>query len=85
MEQCLIDNKICSEQNRKCKECKLNDCRSTIKMIEEEQKYIDRDNLRKLKNSLPVSCRNCSFLEVVNLEKEQVHCFYMIKKCVLCE
>lgn len=25
MEQCLIDNKICSEQNRKCKECKLDD------------------------------------------------------------
>ncbi len=61
MEQCLIDNKICSEQNKKCKECKLDDCRRTMQMIEEEQKYTDRDNLRKLREQLPKQCRNCSF------------------------
>ena len=53
MEQCLIDNKICSEQNKKCKICKFDSCKEVIQMIEEEQKYIDRDNLRKLKSSLP--------------------------------
>lgn len=53
MEQCLIDNKICSEQNRKCKECKLDDCRKAIQMIEEEQKYEDRYNLMVLKKNLP--------------------------------
>lgn len=83
MEQCLIDNKICSERNRKCKECKLNDCRSTIKMIEEEQKYEYLYKLKELKKRLPNSCKNCSFLEIVNVEKEQVYCPYMIKKCIL--
>ncbi len=53
MEQCLIDNKICSEQNKKCKVCKLDDCRKAIQMIEEEQKYEDRYNLMILKKNLP--------------------------------
>lgn len=53
MEQCLIDNKVCSEQNKKCKECKLDDCRKAIQMIEEEQKYEDRYNLMILKKNLP--------------------------------
>ncbi len=53
MEQCLIDNKVCAEGNKKCKNCKLDDCRRTIQMIEDEQKYIDINNMEKLKKSLP--------------------------------
>lgn len=84
MEQCLIDNKICSEQNRKCKNCKLDDCRRTIQMIDDEQKWIDKDNLEKLKNKLPSECKDCSFLEIVNLTRQKVHCSYRIKnKCLL--
>lgn len=84
MEQCLIDNKICSEQNRKCKNCKLDDCRRTIQMIEDEQKWIDKNNLEKLRNRLPEECKDCSFLEIVNLTKQKVHCAYRIKnKCLL--
>lgn len=84
MEQCLIDNKICSEQNRKCKVCKLDDCRRTVQMIEDEQKWIDKDNLKKLKQKLPNECQECSFLEIVNLTKQKVHCAYRINsKCLI--
>ncbi len=84
MEQCLIDNKVCSEQNRKCKVCKLNNCQEVEQMIEDQQKYIDRENLEKLKNKLPSKCRDCSFLEIVNLTRQKVHCPYRIKnKCIL--
>lgn len=84
MEQCLIDNKVCSEQNRKCKICKLNNCQEVEQMIEDQQKYIDRENLEKLKNKLPSECRDCSFLEIVNLRTQKVHCAYRIKnKCIL--
>ena len=37
MEQCLIDNKVCSVQGQKCKECKLDDCRRTVEMIETQE------------------------------------------------
>lgn len=84
MEQCLIDNKICSEQNRKCKVCKLNSCHEVERMIEDEQKWIDRDNLKKLKDKLPEECRNCNMLEIINLVKQKVHCAYRIKnRCIL--
>lgn len=83
MEQCLIDNKICSEQNRKCKNCKLNDCRRTVQMIDDEQKWIDKSNLEKLKNKLPQECRECNMLEIINLSKQKVYCAYRIKnKCL---
>lgn len=84
MEQYLIDNKVCSEQNRKCKVCKLNSCKEVEQMIEDEQKWIDKDNLEKLIKKLPNECKNCSMLEIVNLTKQKVHCAYRINnKCLL--
>lgn len=86
MEQCLIDNKICAEGNKKCKQCKLDDCRRTIQMMEDEEKYIDIGYMNKLKESLPEQCKNCSFLVVINLKRQKVYCPYRIKeKCILKE
>lgn len=39
MEQCLIDNKVCPNGNKKCKVCKFDSCEEVLDMIEEEQKY----------------------------------------------
>ncbi len=84
MEQCLIDNKVCSEQNRKCKNCKLNSCKEVEQMIEDQQKWIDKSNLEKLRKKLPSECVDCSFLEIINLRTQKVHCAYRIKnKCLL--
>ena len=44
MIQCLIDNKICPNGNKKCK---------VLDMIEEEQKYNEKWKLKQIKSELP--------------------------------
>ena len=84
MIQCLIDNKVCSVQGQKCKECKLDDCRRTIEMIETQEQIEEKYNMKKLKEELSEQCRNCSFLEVINVKDKIVRCPYMIKeKCMI--
>ena len=84
MERCLIENKVCSVQNRKCKECKLDSCKEVIQMIEEQQKYIDNDKLKRIKKQLPEQCKSCSFLEIIDLDKQIVRCAYLVKnKCLI--
>lgn len=81
---CLKDNKVCSNTNKICKECVFDECKKVIKMDEEIQKYEDLEKLDKLNKELPEQCRNCSFLEVINLDKKIVYCPYMIKdKCLI--
>lgn len=84
MEQCLIDNKVCSEGHRKCKECKLDDCKKVLRMIEDEEKYIDIGYMNKLKKSLPEECRVCPQLKIINLRQMKVYCPYRIKdRCII--
>lgn len=84
MEQCLIDNKVCSVQGQKCKYCKLDDCRRTVEMIEEEQKYKDNYKLKQIKNELPDECKQCSILEIIDLDNQIVRCPYLVKnKCLI--
>ncbi len=53
-------------------------------MNEEEQKYEDLENMRKLKKDLPEQCKNCSFLEIINLRESKVFCPYRIKeRCLI--
>lgn len=80
MVQCLIDNKICSNENKKCKVCKFDSCEEALNMIEEEQKYKDNDKLKQIKNELPEQCQECSFLKVINLREGKVFCPYRIKE-----
>ena len=42
MEPCLKDNKVCSVQGQKCKNCKLDDCGRTIEMIETQETSEDK-------------------------------------------
>lgn len=84
MVQCLIDNKICSNKNKKCKVCKFDSCEEALNMIEEEQKYKDNDKLKQIKKELPEQCKNCSFLEVTSLREGKVFCPYRIKeRCLI--
>ena len=84
MIQCLIDNKICPNRNKKCKVCKFDTCEEALNMIEEEQKYEDNYKLKQIKNSLPEQCKDCSFLEVTNLREGKVFCPYTIKeRCLI--
>lgn len=80
---CLKTNKVCDEQNRKCKECKLNDCKEVIKMIETQEQRKERRKISLVKAQLPEKCRDCVFLEIIDLDKQKVRCSYIIRKCVL--
>lgn len=53
MELCLIDNKVCSVQGQKCKECKLDDCRKVIEMIETQEESEDKWKRKLINVQLP--------------------------------
>lgn len=85
--KCLIDGKVCPNNNLKCKVCKLDDCRNTIEAIEVEEMiwYKTKEDIfyEKLEKEYP-KCANCTHLEILNLEKGKVRCPYMInKRCIL--
>ena len=81
---CIKSKEVCSNTNKRCKECVFDECKEVINMNEEIQKYEDRENMRKLNKELPEQCKNCSFLEVINLRKGKVFCPYMIKeRCLI--
>ena len=84
MEKCLIDNKVCSVQGQKCKECKLDDCRRTIQMIETQEEIEDNWKKELIEVQLSEQCKNCSFLEVIDLDKQIVRCPYLVKnRCLI--
>jgi hypothetical protein len=84
MEPCLKDNKVCSVQGQKCKNCKLDDCGRTIEMIETQETSEDKWKKKLINVQLPKQCKNCSFLEVIDLDKQIVICPYRIKdRCIL--
>lgn len=55
---CLKDNKVCSNTNKRCKECVFDECKEVINMNEEIQKYEDLENLEKINRDLPEQCKN---------------------------
>lgn len=82
--ECLITNKICPTNNRKCKECKLDDCRKVLEMIQTQEQIKDERKRKLIQAQLPNKCKKCCFLEITDLENQKVRCSYMIKdKCLL--
>ena len=84
MEKCLKDNKVCSIQEQRCKKCKLDDCRRTIEMIEIQEEIENNSKRNLINKQLSEQCQNCSFLEVIDLDKQIVRCPYLVKnKCLI--
>lgn len=86
MERCLETNVVCSNTNKKCKDCKLDECKNTMKMIKrlEEKEYDFK--IKKIKAQLPKDCKECSLLQILNLDKQLVYCPYRLKeRCLLGE
>ena len=84
MERCLETNIVCSNCNKLCKDCKLDKCKETIKMIDrlEEKEYSFK--IKKIKAQLPQMCKNCGLLQILNLDTQLVYCPYKIKdKCLM--
>lgn len=84
MEKCLIDNKVCPATNKRCKNCSLEDCKRIIEMIEIQEERDSKWKRKLIDVQLPEQCRSCSFLEVINLDKQIVRCPYLVKnKCLI--
>lgn len=84
MVQCLIDNKVCPATNKRCKNCSLEDCKRTIEMIETQEEREDKWKRKLINVQLPEQCKNCSFLEVINLDEQIVRCPYRVKeRCLI--
>lgn len=84
MERCLETNIVCSNTNKQCKNCKLDECKNTFKMIDrlEEKKYDFK--IEKIKAQLPKDCKECSLLQILNLDEQLVYCLYKLKeRCLL--
>lgn len=79
--ECLERNKICTV--KKCKVCILDNCEETSRMIDYNEKRLYEKKMNLIREQLPISCRSCSFLEVIDLDKQVVRCSYMIKRCML--
>lgn len=82
--ECLETEKVCSNCNKKCKECELDDCKNMLKILEEDMNSKEKLRIKLIKAQLPEQCRNCSFLEIeINGRQEKVKCFYNMKGCIL--
>ena len=57
MEECLITDKICSANNKKCKLCKLEQCKEVLNMIQEYEDKEDRYKKTMIKKQLPEQCK----------------------------
>lgn len=84
MEKCLETNIICSNSNKQCKNCKLDECKNTFKMIDRLENKEHDFKIEKIKAQLPKMCKECGLLQIINLDKQIVYCSYRIKnKCLL--
>ena len=84
MEECLITDEVCSNTNKKCKECKLEECGKVLNMIETQQNYEDKYKMEQLRKRLPKQCKECPHLEIIDLNNKKVKCFYNITGvCIL--
>ncbi len=53
-------------------------------LLDIQERNIEKEQLNKLKEHLPKQCKNCSFLEIIDLKNMKVKCFYRVTdKCIL--
>lgn len=50
---------------------------------ETQEQRIERRKISLVKAQLPEKCRDCVFLEIIDLDKQKVRCPYMIEKCII--
>lgn len=82
MKECLITNEVCIR--KKCKICTFDTNKEVLNMLEIQERNIRKEQLEKLNKNLPEQCKNCSFLEVLDLKHMKVKCFYRVKEgCIL--
>lgn len=77
--KCLKDGKVCGN-TKKCKDCKLDDCRKALKVLEDMKKKKEDVRLMDIKRQLVDSCKNCSMLQILDIDRQKLYCPYLVKK-----
>lgn len=81
MEECLITDVVCSNENKKCKVCPLDDCRRTQEMLDRQEINIRKEEENRIRKQLPKECKDCCFWEI---RDGVAYCFYSKKDgCML--
>lgn len=81
---CFKNDKICSEKNKKCEECKLDDCKNTIKFIEEYENKEKENRIEQIVGELPTECQKCNIYEIIDSRNGKVYCSYAVgKNCII--
>lgn len=84
MMKCLETNKVCTNLEKKCKVCKLDDCKMTLKIIEEQEKNKNQEKLKRIKEELPQECKECGMYKIIDMDKAKIYCAYRLNNsCML--
>lgn len=77
--KCLEDGKVCMTK-KKCKDCVFDNCRKTLEVLEKVKKGKEDLRLRSIRKQLADSCKNCSMLRILDIDKQKLYCPYLVKK-----
>lgn len=77
--KCLEDGKVCGK-TKKCKDCTFDDCRKALEVLEDMKKKKEDLRLKSIKRQLADSCKNCSMLQILNIDKQKLYCPYLVKR-----
>lgn len=77
--KCLEDKKVCGSI-KKCEHCIFDDCRHTLEVLEMMKKKKEDIRLKSIKRQLADSCKNCSMLQILNIDKQRLYCPYLVKR-----
>ncbi len=81
--QCLTTNQICPVYLKKCKKCKLDSCRESMILLDEQERKIQAKKIKNIIRQLPNECKKCSLYIILDVDKEKVYCPYRINKCAI--
>lgn len=77
--KCLEDGKVCMTK-KKCKNCVFDDCRKTLEVLEKVKKGKEDLRLKSIRKQLADSCKNCSMLQILDIDKQKLYCPYLVKR-----
>ena len=81
--KCLEDGKVCGS-TKKCKDCAFDDCRKALEVLENMKKKNEDIRLKSIKRQLADCCKNCSMLQILDINKQKLYCPYLVKnECLI--
>lgn len=77
------ENKICSEFNKKCKDCALDDVRKAYGLTDYWNERKAKEDKEQFEKEIPDECKKCTLLEK-DVTHKTLKCLYRSKnRCIL--